>query len=94
MWNDRFEVPTFEEVLELRERLTRELGREVGVYPETKHPTFFDEAGLDLEAKVADAVRRHHLDRRNAPIYIQSFELPASSSCATSTGSERRSSSS
>lgn len=75
MWDDRFEVPTFDEVLELRERLTRELGREIGVYPETKHPTFFDEAGLDLEAKVADAVRRHHLDRRNAPIFIQSFEL-------------------
>jgi glycerophosphoryl diester phosphodiesterase len=75
MWDDRFEVPTFDEVLELRAGLTRELGREIGVYPEMKHPTFFDEAGLDLEAKVADAVRRHHLDRRNAPIFIQSFEL-------------------
>lgn len=74
-WDDRFEVPTFDEVLELRERLTRELGRDIGVYPETKHPTFFDEAGLDLGAKVADAVRRHHLDRRDAPIFIQSFEL-------------------
>ena len=75
MWDDRFEVPTFDEVLELRERLSKELRRDIGVYPETKHPTFFDEAGLDLEAKVADAVRRHHLDRRNAPIFIQSFEL-------------------
>jgi glycerophosphoryl diester phosphodiesterase len=76
-WDGRFEVPTFDEVLELRERLSKELGREIGVYPETKHPTFFVEAGLDLEAKVADAVRRHHLDRRNAPIFIQSFELSA-----------------
>ncbi len=75
MWDNRFDVPTFDEVLELRERLTKELGREIGVYPETKHPTFFDEAGLDLEAKVAEAVRRHHLDRSNAPIFIQSFEL-------------------
>jgi glycerophosphoryl diester phosphodiesterase len=75
MWDTRFDIPTFDEVLELRERLTRELGREIGVYPETKHPTFFDEAGLDLEVKVAQAVRRHHLDRENAPIFIQSFEL-------------------
>ncbi|MDC5698448.1 glycerophosphodiester phosphodiesterase [Intrasporangium calvum] len=75
MWDGRFEVPTFDEVLELRERLTKELGREIGVYPETKHPTFFDEAGLDLEGKLAEAIRKHHLDRGNAPIFIQSFEL-------------------
>src|SRR3954471_20021478 len=33
-YDGRFEVPTFDEVLELRARLSIELGRAVGVYPE------------------------------------------------------------
>ena len=39
-YDGQFEVPTFEEVLDLRKRLSKELGREIGVYPETKHPTY------------------------------------------------------
>jgi glycerophosphoryl diester phosphodiesterase len=75
LWDGRFEVPTFEEVLRLREQLSRELHRTIGVYPETKHPTFFQQLGLALEPKVATALRRHGLDRPNAPVFVQSFEL-------------------
>jgi glycerophosphoryl diester phosphodiesterase len=75
IWDGRLEVPTFEEVLRLRERLSRELHRPIGVYPETKHPTFFQQLGLALEPKVASALRRHGLDRPNAPVFVQSFEL-------------------
>src|SRR5262245_34663232 len=49
LYNGLFQVPTFQEVLDLRARLSRELGREIGVYPETKHPTYFRSIGLDLE---------------------------------------------
>jgi glycerophosphoryl diester phosphodiesterase len=38
IYDGRFEIPTFDEVLQLRERLSAQLGREIGVYPETKHP--------------------------------------------------------
>jgi glycerophosphoryl diester phosphodiesterase len=37
----RFGVPTFDQVIELAQTLTRELRRPIGVYPETKHPTHF-----------------------------------------------------
>src|SRR4051812_198108 len=37
-YDGRFEIATFEEVLVLRARLSDELGRPIGVYPETKHP--------------------------------------------------------
>ncbi|AKU16616.1 glycerophosphodiester phosphodiesterase [Luteipulveratus mongoliensis] len=70
-----WEVPTFEEVLQLRKRLSRELGREIGVYPETKHPTYFRTQGLPLEERLVGLVRRYGLDRAKAPIFIQSFEL-------------------
>jgi glycerophosphoryl diester phosphodiesterase len=70
----RFAVPTFAEVLALAKTMGRERGRAVGVYPETKHPTFHKQLGLPLERKVVRALKRAGLNRRNAPVYIQSFE--------------------
>jgi len=75
MYDGRFQIPTFAEILALRERLGKELNREVGVYPETKHPTYFRSIGLDLEGPLVQQVRSAGLDRANAPIFIQSFEL-------------------
>jgi glycerophosphoryl diester phosphodiesterase len=75
MYDGQFEVPTFAEVLALRERLSTELHREVGVYPETKHPTYFRSIGLDLETPLVQQVRGAGLDTPTAPIFIQSFEL-------------------
>lgn len=74
VYHGLFEVPTFEEVLRLREKLSRELRREIGVYPETKHPTYFDGIGLPLERPLVAALREHGLDRRDAPVFVQSFE--------------------
>lgn len=75
VYDGRFQIPTFAEVLALRERLSGELNRVVGVYPETKHPTYFRSIGLDLETPLAQLVRDAGLDRADAPIFIQSFEL-------------------
>src|SRR5450631_697135 len=75
MYDGRFQIPTFAEILALRERLSKELSREVGVYPETKHPTYFRSIGLDLETPLVRQVRSAGLDKANAPIFIQSFEL-------------------
>lgn len=74
-YDGRYEVPTLAEVLRLRERLSRELRRTVGVYPETKHSTYFRSIGLDLETPLVTQVRKAGLDKERAPIYIQSFEL-------------------
>jgi len=70
-----YTVPTFEEVLVLREQLAERSGREIGVYPETKHPSYHDSIGLPLDKLLAEALRRHDLDRADAPVFIQSFEL-------------------
>jgi glycerophosphoryl diester phosphodiesterase len=75
LYNGRFEIPTFEEVLALRDRLHRALGRTIGVYPETKHPTYFQGLGLALEGPLVDTLRRHGLDRGDAPVFVQSFEV-------------------
>ena len=75
IYDGLWQIPTFEDVLKLREELSRELGRTIGVYPETKHPTYFRRQGKPLEEKLVPLIRRYGLDKPNAPIYIQSFEL-------------------
>jgi glycerophosphoryl diester phosphodiesterase len=74
LYNGLFEVPTFQEVLDLRKRLSRELDREIGVFPETKHPTYFRRLGLELETPLVRALRRNGLDRADAKVFVQSFE--------------------
>lgn len=75
IYDGRYQVPTFGEVIALRERLTKELGREVGIYPETKHPSYFRSIGLPLEPKLVEALSRAGLNRRGAPVFVQSFEV-------------------
>jgi len=74
VYDGRFEVPTFDEVLDLVATESRRLHRQIGVYPETKHPTYFASIGLPLEGPLLQTLRRHHLDRLHAKVFVQSFE--------------------
>jgi glycerophosphoryl diester phosphodiesterase len=74
LYDGLYPVPTLDEVLELREELSRELHREVGVYIETKHPTYFDSIDLSLEEPLVADLDEAGLDRRDAPVFLQSFE--------------------
>ncbi|GAA0942517.1 glycerophosphodiester phosphodiesterase [Virgisporangium aurantiacum] len=69
-----FEVPTFQEVIDLVTSESRRRGRQIGIYPETKHPTYFQSIGLSLEEPLVRTLRKNHLDDRNDAVYIQSFE--------------------
>ena len=73
-FDGEFKIPTFAQVLELARREGRKRGRPVGVYPETKHPTYHKLLGLPLERRLVDELRDAGLNRRRAPVYIQSFE--------------------
>ena len=74
LYNGLYQVPTLDEVLALRAELSKELDREIGVYVETKHPTYFDGIGLSLEEPLLADLRQAKLDRPNAPVFVQSFE--------------------
>lgn len=73
-YDGRYQVPTFDEVLDLAQSLTRTLGRPVGVYPETKHPTYFRGIGLPLEEALVASLEKHAMNTHDAPVFIQSFE--------------------
>jgi glycerophosphoryl diester phosphodiesterase len=74
-FNGFYEVPTFQEVIDLTKRLSRELGRPIGIYPETKHPTYFRDIGLPLEEPLVRALERNGLNIRHAKVFVQSFEV-------------------
>jgi glycerophosphoryl diester phosphodiesterase len=65
----RFRIPTFQEVIDLARR------QHVGIYPETKHPTYFRSIGLPLEGPLVATLKRNGLNRRDARVFIQSFEV-------------------
>ncbi|MFD8227410.1 glycerophosphodiester phosphodiesterase family protein [Streptomyces massasporeus] len=72
VFDGREEVMTFQEVVDLARRLSREHGRTIAVFPETKHPTYFRSIGLPLEPRLAALIRRNRLGRREC--VVQSFE--------------------
>ncbi|MGW5030368.1 glycerophosphodiester phosphodiesterase [Streptomyces nigra] len=74
LYDGRWEIPTFEEVLRWQDEQTRKRGEQVWIYPELKHPTYFREQGLGLEERVAKVLRKHRKDRRDSPVILQSFE--------------------
>jgi glycerophosphoryl diester phosphodiesterase len=74
LYDRRHLVPSFDEVLALRERLSTELGREIGIYPETKHPGYFAATGRALEPALVASLRAAGLDRADSPVFVQSFE--------------------
>jgi glycerophosphoryl diester phosphodiesterase len=74
-WNGLFEIPTFQEVIDLAKRRSRETGRVIGIYPETKHPTYFRSIGLALEPPLVKALEANGYTDATAPVFIQSFEV-------------------
>jgi len=73
-FNGKFEVPTLEEIIALAKRKSEEKGRVIGIYPETKHPTYHRSIGLPLEKRLVETLARAGWNRRDAPVFIQSFE--------------------
>ena len=74
-FDGQFLVPTFDEVIALAQRGSSETGRSIGIYPETKHPSYFRGIGLPLEPPLLEALGRHGWDHADAPVFIQSFEV-------------------
>ena len=73
-FNGSFQVPTLEEVIALAKRKSEEKGRVIGIYPETKHPTYHKNLKLPLEKRLVAALERAGWNHRDAPVIIQSFE--------------------
>lgn len=85
-FDGQFQIPTLEEILALldgverqRAAVARQLGQAVperiGIYPETKHPTYFAGLGLAMEQLLVDTLHRHGYEGARGRAFIQCFEV-------------------
>ncbi|MCC7268205.1 MAG: glycerophosphodiester phosphodiesterase [Caulobacteraceae bacterium] len=74
-YDGRESIPTFQEVIDLARREGAQRGRAVGLYPELKHPAHFRSRDLALEPRLLEALARNRLDRREASVFVQCFEV-------------------
>ncbi|MDJ0345021.1 glycerophosphodiester phosphodiesterase [Streptomyces sp. H10-C2] len=74
LYDGRWEIPTFEEVLQWADEQGRKRGRPVWLHSETKHPTYFRKLGLGLEERLAKQLRRYGRHKKNSPQFLESFE--------------------
>ena len=74
-YNGQFEIPTLQEVIDLAKAQSAKTGRTIGIYPETKHPTYFQSIGLPLEAPLLAALEKNGWNHQSAPVFVQSFEV-------------------
>jgi glycerophosphoryl diester phosphodiesterase len=73
-FDGRFCIPTLDEVIALAQEESARRGRTIGIYPETKHPSYFDSIGLALEPPLLAALERAGWTEAADPVFIQSFE--------------------
>ena len=74
-YDGQFAIPTLGEIIDLAKRRSRELGRVIGIYPETKHPAYFASIGHPTDRLLVDQLRAAGWDTATAPVFIQSFEV-------------------
>ncbi|MGP0173039.1 glycerophosphodiester phosphodiesterase [Pseudomonas sp. NCHU5208] len=74
-FDGQFEIPTLQEIIDLVKSLQLSQQRVIGLYPETKHPTHFQQLGLAMEKPLLRVLKRNGYASAKAPVYIQSFEV-------------------
>jgi glycerophosphoryl diester phosphodiesterase len=74
-WDGKFPIPTFQEVIDLAKAEGKRLGRPIGVYPETKHPSYFARIGLPFDVPLLKVLDANGWNTADAPVFIQSFEV-------------------
>ncbi|HTH09352.1 glycerophosphodiester phosphodiesterase [Acidovorax sp.] len=73
--NGKYQIPTLQEVLDLAKTEGAKAGRTVGVYPETKHPTYHVNLGLKLEDRLLSVLAQYGYTTKSSPVIVQSFEV-------------------
>jgi glycerophosphoryl diester phosphodiesterase len=73
-FDDQFEIPTFQEVIDLAKSRGANLQRTIGIYPETKHPSYHASIGKPMGDAIVRVLAANGLNHADAAVFIQSFE--------------------
>lgn len=70
----RFQVPTFEEELQLIQGLNRSRDKEIGIYPEIKSPSFHRSEGVDLSVITLAILEKYGYSQKSDKCFVQCFD--------------------
>ncbi len=73
-FNGQFEIPTFQEIIDRVKKVEATTGKKIGIYPETKHPTYHAGVGLALEIPLVNILKANNFTDPSR-VFIQSFEV-------------------
>lgn len=75
IYNGHYQVPTLQEIIDLVKRKNSQLNKQIGLYPEAKHPSYFAGIGLATENKLVEILEQNGYKDADAPVFIQCFEV-------------------
>lgn len=70
-----FQVPTFQEELEMIQGLNVSTGQEIGIYPEIKQAAFHRAEGKDISTAVVEVLKQYGYTDKSDKVYLQTFEF-------------------
>lgn len=73
--NDKFHIPSFEEILQLVKTNELQKNRKIGIIPELKHSNYFHSINLPLEEPLIELLKKYDLNNAKSLVIIQSFEV-------------------
>lgn len=68
-YDGKYDIPTLAEIITLAKK------HHVGIYPETKHPTYFAAIGHPTDERLVRQLQAAGWNDAAAPVFIQSFEV-------------------
>jgi uncharacterized repeat protein (TIGR01451 family) len=73
-FNGAYQIPTLDEIIDLVKQVEKDTGKKIGIYPETKHPTYFAEKGYNTSQLLIDNLKKDNFTDPTR-VFIQSFEV-------------------
>ncbi len=69
-----YQIPTLDEIIDLVKQVEKDTGKKIGIYPETKHPTYFADKGYNTSQLLIDTLKKDNFTDPSR-VFIQSFEV-------------------
>lgn len=76
MFTSTFKIHTFEEEIEFIQGMNKTMGREVGLYVETKAPWLHKQHGMDISKATLEVLKKYGYTSKDSPVYFQTFDWP------------------
>ncbi|MDO4676583.1 MAG: glycerophosphodiester phosphodiesterase [Anaerobiospirillum succiniciproducens] len=76
MFTSVFKIHTLEEEIEFIQGLNKTMGRDIGLYVETKAPWFHKQEGKDISKATLEVLKKYGYTTKDSNVIFQTFDYP------------------